>query len=73
MTTAAETAPWYRKPLCWMRLCETFRTASDDTGCWGECEICHKRVGFVSREQLRRFADAEYFARAILNQQEQET
>jgi hypothetical protein len=49
-----------RKPLCWLGLCQTFRTESDDTGAWGECSLCGKRVGFVSRADLRAFADAEY-------------
>ncbi len=52
-------APWYRKPLCWAGMCNTFRTESDDTGQWGECAICHKRVGFVGRVTLRRIAAEE--------------
>ncbi|MBZ9759432.1 hypothetical protein LB553_00835 [Mesorhizobium sp. CA8] len=46
--------------LCWFSLCQTFTTQSDDTGCWGECTLCGKRVGFVDRATLRAFADAEY-------------
>ena len=34
-------------------------TQSDDTGCWGECIVCHKRFGFVSRADLRAYADKE--------------
>ena len=48
-----------RKLLCWFSLCQTFRTESDNTGVWGECTICGKRVGFVDRATLRAFADAE--------------
>lgn len=49
-----------RLPLCLTGLCRTFITQSDETGCWGECTICGKRVGFVDRATLRRFTDAEY-------------
>jgi hypothetical protein len=35
----------------------------DDTGCWGQCVTCGKRFGFVTREQLRRYADHELKAR----------
>lgn len=52
----------FRKPLCWLGLCETFAAMSDDTGCWGECTICGKRASFVDRATLRAFADAEYEA-----------
>lgn len=55
---------WYRKPLCWTGLCNTFSPQSDASGCWGECSICHKRVGFVDRVTLRRYADAEAAAQA---------
>lgn len=41
------------------------RPVCDDTGCWGECDRCHRRFGFVDRASLRRYADAEY-ARAAL-------
>jgi hypothetical protein len=51
--------PWWRLPLCALSLCG-FRTASDDTGCWGECVTCGKRAGFVDRATLGRYADAEY-------------
>jgi len=53
------TAPWYRKPICIVGLCHTFRFASDEGGCWGECCICHKQVGYVDRAKLRKMADAE--------------
>lgn len=61
----SDRAPWYRKPLCWTRNCHTFSTESDETGCWGQCSICQKRVGFVSRAELRRYADAEAEARGL--------
>jgi hypothetical protein len=51
--------PWYRKPLCWAGLCQTFRTESDDNGVWGECAICGQRAGYVDRPTLRRLADTE--------------
>ena len=49
-----------RKPLCWLGLCQTFTTMSDDSGCWGECTLCGKRVGFVDRPTLRAFAENEW-------------
>ena len=57
-----------RKILCLTGMCFTFRTQSDDTGCWGECSICQKKVGFVSREALRRYADQEIDAALIARQ-----
>ena len=35
-----------------------FVQGEDDTGVWGECTICGKRAGFVSREELRSYAGA---------------
>lgn len=35
------------------------RTEFDDTGCWGECIVCHRRFGFVTRAELRAYADRE--------------
>jgi hypothetical protein len=49
--------------LCIAGLCHTFMQQSDESGCWGECSICGKRVGFVDGTTLRRFADAEAAAR----------
>jgi hypothetical protein len=31
----------------------------DRTGCWGECIVCHQRFGYVTRAELRRYADRE--------------
>lgn len=53
--------------LCPMGLCQTFRTAFDDTACWGECTICGRRSGEVSREALRRCAEAEERDRRLQN------
>lgn len=43
-------------------LCTTgsclFVQGEDDTGLWGECTICGKRAGYVTREQLRSYAGA---------------
>ncbi len=44
-------------PLCAMSLCRTFRPASDENGCWGQCSYCGKRAGYVDRATLRRYAD----------------
>lgn len=48
-----------RWPLCRLALCQTFRPAADETGCWGECGLCGKRTGFVDRAALRSIADHE--------------
>lgn len=50
--------PW-RRIFCMTGLCHTFRFASDEGGCWGECCVCRKRVGYVDRATLRRAADDE--------------
>lgn len=42
------------------------RTEWDDTGCWGECIICHERFGFVTRAELRAYADHEILMRTGL-------
>lgn len=47
--------PWWKLPMCLAGWCG-FITGSDDTGIWGECATCGKRVGFVSREELRAYA-----------------
>lgn len=49
---------WRRLTTCWMGFCG-FRTASDETGIWGQCQTCGKRAGYVSREALRAYADRE--------------
>ena len=48
--------PFWRLPACWLGLCG-HRTESDDTGIWGQCVRCGNRAGFVSRAELRRYAD----------------
>lgn len=51
---------------CLLQMCPHV-PRDDDTGCWGECIHCGKRSGFVSRAELRAYADREYAKR--LNQQ----
>lgn len=41
-----------------------FKTNSDEGGCWGECVLCQKRAGFVSRAVLRAYIDREIRERA---------
>lgn len=48
--------------LCKLSLCETFKTASDEYGIWGECQKCGRRVGYVNRADLRRIGRREYEA-----------
>jgi hypothetical protein len=50
---------WLDAGLCWLGRCRYCGPASDDTGCWGECMICHKRHGFVSSADLRSYLDRE--------------
>lgn len=45
--------------LCRFGLCSTFKTNGNDTHLWGECQICGKRVGEISREAIRRYMDAQ--------------
>lgn len=42
-----------------------YREGFDDSGCFGECCVCGKRIGLVSRRQLRRYLDAEEFTRKV--------
>lgn len=48
-----------RLTLCRLSLCETFKTASDENGVWGECQKCGKRVGYVDRASLREIGRRE--------------
>lgn len=50
--------PLWRRLICLLRSCP-FKAASDDTGCWGECTICGRRAGFVSRAVLRAWIERE--------------
>jgi len=61
----------FHRIACRLGLTQTFVQGEDDTGVWGECTVCGKRVGFVSRETLRSYAGAifvshEWPARAKL-------
>lgn len=51
--------------LCPTSLCETFKTASDEDGMWGECVRCGKRVGYLSRLELREIGSREYEAEML--------
>lgn len=55
MSTASDSRWWE----FWKWHIHRCRTESDDAGCWGECITCHRRFGFVSRSDLRAYADAE--------------
>lgn len=52
-----------RKLSCTIGACP-FKTNSDEHGVWGECTRCGKRAGYVTREQIRRYVEAEEAARA---------
>lgn len=49
--------------LCWHSGCP-FVAKSDDNGCWGECTVCGKEVGYVTRAAIRRYIEAEESAKA---------
>lgn len=55
----AEKLTLLRRIVCAFGACQTFSTQSDDSGVWGECHVCGKQVGFVTREELRRYCDQE--------------
>lgn len=52
-----------RLTLCKISLCETFKTASDAAGIWGECQRCGKRVGYIDRISLREIGRCEHEAK----------
>lgn len=54
--------PWWQ---FWKWHIHRCTSESDDTGCWGECIICHRRFGFVTRSELRAFADRQIEQRLI--------
>ena len=49
-----------RLTLCRLGMCP-FRTASNDEALWGQCTIpgCGKRSGYITREAVRRYAEAQ--------------
>jgi hypothetical protein len=49
---------WRRLFMCWRGAC-LCAPMEDDTHLWGECTTCGQQAGKVSREFLRRYADAE--------------
>jgi hypothetical protein len=58
-----------RRLRCFLGFCSC-KPASDDAGVWGECVHCGKRFGFVTRAQLRAYADAEQRREAALQQEQ---
>lgn len=52
------TASLLHRIACHLGWTQTFVQGSDDTGVWGECSVCGKRAGYVTREQLRSYAGA---------------
>lgn len=51
--------------LCRLSLCQMFKTGGNDTHLWGECVLCGKRAGIVSREAVRRYGEAEERAKRV--------
>ena len=54
---STEMRPWWRRLLCWGRC--PCRHYEDDGGCGGQCVRCGRIVGYVTRAELRAFADRE--------------
>ena len=50
--------PWWRRLLCRFGRCPC-RHYEDDGGCGGQCVRCGRIVGYVTRAQLRAYADRE--------------
>lgn len=50
--------------LCRTALCQTFSAKGDETHLWGECTLCGKQVGKISRAAVRRYIEAEERDRA---------
>lgn len=48
--------------ICPIGLCG-MTTEGDDTHLWGECPLCGRRAGVVSREAIRSFVDAQAAAK----------
>ncbi len=55
MTKPTDTRSWFRKLFCW-GWCPC-RHYEDAGGCGGQCIRCGKVVGYVTRAQLRAYAD----------------
>jgi hypothetical protein len=43
---------------CRLKMCGCV-TKDDDFGIWGECVECGKRVGYISRVEIRAYMDRE--------------
>lgn len=41
---------------CYLGLCPC-KPQSDDKGCWGQCLICGKKCGYVTREAIRKYIE----------------
>jgi hypothetical protein len=50
--------PWWRRLLCRFGQCAC-RHYEDAGGCGGQCVRCGRIVGYVTRAQLRAYADRE--------------
>jgi hypothetical protein len=49
--------PWWRRLLCWGHCpCRLYKDAG---GVGGQCTRCGRIVGYVTRAQLRAYADRE--------------
>lgn len=44
-----------RRIFCWFSRCLRCTTQADEIGIWGECIDCHKKHGYVTREEIRRW------------------
>jgi hypothetical protein len=58
-----------RHLICRFQMCQTFAQKDNDTHLWGECTVCGKRSGVISRAAVRRYLEAEEYYRDFLAKQ----
>jgi len=57
----------FRRLMCWMGVCTRCETYSTDEGIGGRCIDCGKIHGWVTRDELRAYADRELAARRAVS------
>jgi hypothetical protein len=56
----------FRWFVCLFQMCP-FVMKEDDGACWGECTVCGKRAGYITRAELRRSLDRMTYASRAAN------
>jgi len=62
---------WWKIPLCWLDMCGCLQH-SNDTHIWAECTTCGKKVAPISREEIRRYIQAEESDAAFMERMRKE-